>query len=136
MRGVPLIVAGLALAGCTAQAKEPVSDQGGQAKLSKLLAGKTAGTPVSCLPPTLRSRDMMVIDSRTVAFQDGRGRIYVNHLRGQCDNLGYGSYTLVTRSSGSGMCSGDIAQVTDVRTGATAGSCALGEFVPYTAPGG
>jgi hypothetical protein len=135
MRGVPFLIAGLALAGCTAQAQEPPSGQGGQAKLEKLLAGKTAGAPISCLPPKLSSRDMVVIDSRTVAFRDGRGRTYVNHLRGQCDNLGYGSYTLVTKSRGSGSCSGDVAEITDVRTGASVGSCALGEFVPYTAPG-
>jgi hypothetical protein len=135
MRGVPLLIAGLALAGYAAHAQQAPSGEGGNAKLEKLLAGKTAGAPISCLPPTRSSRDMVVIDSGTVAFQSGRSRTYVNHLRGECDNLGYGSYTLVTKSRGSGMCSGDIAEVTDVRTGASVGSCALGEFVPYAAPG-
>ena len=43
---------------------------------------------------------------------------------------------LVTRTSGTGLCSGDIARVVDVSNGITVGSCALGEFVPYTGPRG
>jgi hypothetical protein len=135
MRGVPLLIAGLALAGYAAHAQQSPSAQRDKAQLEKFLAGRTAGPPISCLPPRLSSRDMVVIDSQTVAFRDGRSRAYVNHLRGECDNLGVGAYTLVTTSRGSGMCSGDIANVTDVRTGASVGSCALGEFVPYTASG-
>jgi hypothetical protein len=103
-----------------------------QAKLQQLTAGKVAGTPMTCLPPSVRSRNLEVIDDNTFAYVDGSSRVYVNHVRGECSNLGSGFYTLVVRSGGSGVCSGDIADVADVRTGMTAGSCALGDFVPYT----
>ena len=103
-----------------------------QAKLQQLTAGKVAGAPMTCLPPSVRSRNLEVIDDNTFAYVDSPRRVYVNHVRGECSNLGSGFYTLVVRSSGSGTCSGDIADVADVRTGMTAGSCALGEFVPYT----
>jgi hypothetical protein len=41
----------------------------------------------------------------------------------------------VTRSSGSGLCRGDIARVADVSTGMIVGSCAVGDFIPYTTAG-
>jgi hypothetical protein len=103
-----------------------------QAKLQELTAGKVAGPAMACLPPSVRSRNMVTIDDSTIAYVDSSSRVYVNHLRGECSNLRNGFYTLVVRSSGSGTCSGDIADVADIRTGITAGSCALGEFVPYT----
>ena len=75
---------------------------------------------------------MVTIDDSTIAYVDSPSRVYVNHLRGECSNLRSGFYTLVVRSNGTGTCRGDIADVTDVRTGMTAGTCSLGEFVPYT----
>jgi len=103
-----------------------------QAKFQDLTVGKVAGSAIACLPPSLRSRNMVTIDDSTIAYVDSPSRVYVNHLHGECSNLRSGFYTLVVRSSGSGTCRGDIADVADVRTGMTAGSCSLGEFVPYT----
>jgi hypothetical protein len=103
-----------------------------QAKFQELTSGKVAGSAMACLPPSVRSRNMVAIDDSTIAYVDSPRRVYVNRLRGACSNLRNGFYTLVVRSGGSGTCSGDIADVADVRTGITAGSCALGEFVPYT----
>jgi hypothetical protein len=59
----------------------------------------------------------------------------VNHLIGECSLLKSGFYTLVTRSNGMGLCRGDIADVADVRTGMTVGSCAIGDWVPYARRG-
>jgi hypothetical protein len=121
MRAIPLLLAAATLAGCMTQPPAPTRTAEGQAELQRLVAGKVAGAPITCLPPTLRSRNMVTIDASTIAFVDGPSRTYVNHLRGACDNLASGFNTLVTRSGGSGM-----------RTGMTYGSCALGEFIPYT----
>ncbi len=75
---------------------------------------------------------MVIIDDNTVVFRDSPSRVYRNDFRGYgCQNLGSGHYTLVTRSSGPGLCSGDIAQVVDLGSGINVGSCVLGEFVPY-----
>jgi len=76
-------------------------------------------------------RAEVTIDNSTVAFKNG-STVYVNHLIGECSGLKSGWYTLVTRSSGPGMCRGDIADVADVRTGMVVGSCAIGDFTPYT----
>lgn len=134
MRATPLLLIAAVMTGCATQPPAPTRTAEGQAELQRLTAGKVAGAPMTCLPPQIRSRNMVAIDDSTIAFEDG-SRTYVNHLRGACSNLRSGFYTLVTRSSGSGVCSGDIADVADVRTGITVGSCALGDFVPYTRAG-
>ena len=130
MRAIPLLLAAAALTGCMTQPAPATRSAEAQAELQKLLAGKVAGQPMSCLP-SYRRAEMVRIDDKTVAFRDG-SRVYVNHLIGECNGLKSGFYTLVTRSHGSGMCRGDIADVADVSTGMVVGSCAIGDFTPYT----
>lgn len=126
-----LLGSAAAIAGCTTSPPQPRSAAAEQ-QLQKLLAGKTAGAPQSCLP-TFGSSNMVVIDDNTVVFRDGARRVWRSEMRGGCSRLGSGFYTLVTRSfGGRGPCSGDIAQVADLTTGTTVGSCAWGDFVPYT----
>jgi hypothetical protein len=120
---------GLALAGCATQPPAPTRTAEAQAELNKLLAGKTAGRPLTCLQH-YRADDMVRIDESTVAFKQGR-QVYVNHLIGACSNLDNSFYALVTKSSGTGLCRGDIAYVQDVSTGTIVGSCGIGDFVPY-----
>ena len=130
MRAIPLLLTAAALAGCTTQPPAPSRTAESQAKFVQLTAGKVAGRPITCLP-SYTTNDMVTSDDSTVVFKRG-GRVYVNHLLGECGGLKSGFYTLVTRSGGSGMCRGDISHVTDIRTGAIVGSCAIGDFVPYT----
>ena len=127
MRAAPILLIA-ALAGCAEQPPATRSAQA-EAKYQQLLAGRAAGSPVSCLPH-YQSDDMVTIDNSTVAFKSG-STVYVNHLIGECQGLNSGFYTLVTRSTGSGLCHGDIADVRDVRTGMIIGACAMGDFVPY-----
>jgi hypothetical protein len=134
MRGMSLLLAaGATLAGCST-APEVRTPQA-ELELSKALEGKVAQRPVSCLQ-TYRTGDMTVIDDGTILFRQGR-TVYRNDLNGgSCNQLGRGHYTLVTRQYGSGLCRGDIAQVVDLTSGATVGSCSMGDFVPYTSPRG
>jgi hypothetical protein len=124
-----VIASSFALAGCATQPPAPTRTAEAQAELNKLVAGKTAGAPLTCLQH-YRANDMVRIDESTVAFKQGR-QVYVNHLIGACSNLDSSFYVLVTRSSGTGLCRGDIAHVQDVSTGAIVGSCAIGDFIPY-----
>ena len=133
MRAIPLLLAAAALTGCVTQPPPATRSAEAQAEFQKLTAGKVAGPAITCLP-SYRSDDMVTIDDGTVAFKNGR-TVYVNHLLGECSGLKSGFYTLVTRSSGSGLCRGDIARVADVSTGMIVGSCAVGEFIPYTTAG-
>lgn len=130
MRLLIFATAAVGLAACaTAMSSPEQRSPRAQAQYDKLLAGKTAGKPAKCLP-LQRSNDMVVIDDDTILYRDGR-TTYVNKPLGSCNQLGRGSYALVTRSSGSQLCRGDIGTVTDMTSGMTVGSCALGDFVPY-----
>lgn len=130
MRGLSIVIAAGALAGCMSQPQPMARSAQAQAEFQNLTAGKVAGQPISCLP-SYRSGNMVTIDNSTIAFKNGR-TVYVNNLIGECSNLGSGFYTLVTRSNGNGLCRGDIARVADVSTGMVVGSCAVGDFTPYT----
>ncbi len=133
-RIVSLGLIAAALASCSyAPPQAGMVDQRAQDKMARLLAGKVAGPPQSCLPH-YRSREMTVIDDYTIAFRDGTNRVWITHPPGGCNGLGSGHYTLVTRQTTMGLCRGDIGQVTDLLSGATVGSCAMGDFVPYMTP--
>ena len=129
MRAISLLLAAAVLTGCMTQPPPATRSAEAEAEFLKLTAGKVAGQPITCLPSYQRS-DMVTIDDGTVAFRNGR-TVDVNKLLGACSGLDSGFYTLVTTSHGSGLCRGDIARVTDIRTGVMAGSCAIGDFVPY-----
>lgn len=132
MRRIHPILVALVLTGCATQPPATTRTAEAQLKLDKLLAGKNAGAPITCLPH-YRADDMVRIDESTVAFEQG-SRVYVNHLIGACSNLDNDFYALVTTSNGSGLCRGDIAYVRDVSTGTTVGACAIGDFIPYSRP--
>jgi hypothetical protein len=134
MRCMSLLLLTAALGACTT-GPQPGRSAEAEAHLQQLLAGKVAARPVSCLAH-YRSNDMVVIDDGTVVFKNGR-TVYRNDFQGgSCDQLGRGHYALVTRTSGGGLCRGDIAEVRDLSAGITVGSCVLGDFVPYATPRG
>ena len=122
------------LAGCMGQPMAPDRNVRAEARLAQALAGKVAGPPVSCLPH-YRSNDMEVIDGDTILFRDGR-TTYVQNTNGNCYPNGNSvGYTLVTKQfGGPNMCRGDIAHVIHSSTRMFAGSCSLGDFIPYRMP--
>jgi hypothetical protein len=130
MRFLSPLLIGAALTACTTAPESPTRAAEAEAKLHELLAGKVAGEPQDCLTHW-RTDDMVVIDDNTIAFESG-GTVYRNELQGSCNQLGSGFYTLVTKSRGSvGLCRGEIAEVVDLDSGFTVGTCTIGDFVPY-----
>ena len=129
MKYLSIPLAAAVLAGCAQVGPPEARSPYAQAKLDELLAGKVPGQPMTCLQPYM-SNETITIDENTILFRRG-DTIYRNELSGVCNCLGSGFYTLVTRTSGSGLCRGEIATVADVRSGVTVGSCVLGDFVPY-----
>jgi hypothetical protein len=123
------------LAGCSVQPDAmAVRGPRAQQELDRFLVGKVAGAPMACLP-SYRSNDMTVVDERTILFRDGANRVYRNDPPGGCPGAGRPGNALVIRSfGGTGLCRGEIVQVTDLTTGSFGGSCSLGDFVPYTTP--
>ena len=132
MRRIPLLITATVLACSTTAASPPPRSAQSEQQYQRLLAGKVAQAPVSCMP-TFGHRDMFVIDQNTIAFQAGSNKVYVAHMRGGCAGLnGPGPYALVTRQVGSsGYCQGDIADVVDTLNHFTVASCVFGEFTPY-----
>lgn len=129
-----LASAGLLASCATTGTPEPRSPRA-LAELSSYLDGRVPGRPQSCLP-NYRSQDMVVIDENTLLFRDGSNRVWRSDLRGSCNGLGRPGTALLTKQfGGTGLCSGEIAQVIDTSQGFAVGSCALGDFVPYTGPG-
>ena len=125
-----------AIVGCSTAPQQPAEmSPKAQQRLAKLLDGKVPGTPQSCLPE-YRQEDMIAVDGNTLVFRDSPGRVWVNTPQGDCSLLESGPYALVTRRAGGiGLCRGDIGQVMDTMSGATVGSCVMGDFIPYTRPG-
>jgi ABC-type Fe3+-hydroxamate transport system substrate-binding protein len=125
--------AAVLLAACSTATEPPVRSAQDQAKYLKLIDGRVAGAPLNCLP-SFEANDMRVIDDQTIVFGERTSRVYVANLRSPCDNVGQPGFALVTRTPGTGMCSGDIATVVQTTSGITAGSCVIGTFTPYTRP--
>ena len=96
-------------------------------KLANALAGRTAGRPVDCINE--RSK-MQIVDDGTILFRD-RGIVYVQQPRGGCHGLSNGMSLIRESFATTRICSGDINQIIDVRTGFGTGACTYSEFVPY-----
>ena len=130
MRTIGIMLTASALAACTTGPEPQSRSAEAEAKLQQTLAGRVAGEPMTCLPRWNRD-NMVVIDDNTILFNEG-STVYRTELQGDCNRLSSGFYTLVTRSPLPSLCRGEIARVVDLRTDTMVGSCAIGDFVPYT----
>lgn len=101
------------------------------AELSRALAGRVAGAPVSCIGLT-GTTSTQVVDGRALIYRIG-GRLYLNVPRDGADRLDDDSI-LVTRVTGSQLCRIDRVEFRDRLTGMYRGFAVLGDFVPYTKP--
>lgn len=126
MRLLPLAAA-LLTAACTTGAPPSAEPS---PKLTEALSGRQAGKPVSCI--NLRDiSSTRIIDNSTIIYETSQRRWYVNRPPGGCPSLGP-NRTLVTRTTTTSLCSGDIVRIVDAPSAMEFGSCGLGEFVPYT----
>jgi hypothetical protein len=135
MRAIAVLIAGAAIASCTTASLAPTDAGRTAQQYQRLLAGKVAQPPVSCLP-AYRADDMTVLDANTIAFRQSGSRVYLAHMKGGCSELARPGYALLTRQYGTNqLCRGDIAQVIDTANRMTVGSCVFGDFTPYVKPG-
>lgn len=126
----------LLAAGCTAYAggydSAAADPAAAQAKVDEAVAGRVAGTPVQCVP----NRDVESKTSLTSDLMLFRVRgdvVYLNQTRGPCNLKPWAAWKRQTISPN--LCSGEIIDVFDPRSGVPLGSCSLGEFTPYTRSG-
>ena len=120
-----LVVAAVALlAGPALQAKERLT---GEQQLAKLLEGRVAGEPVSCIPLS-RTSDTRVIDGTAIVYDRG-GTIYVNRPRDarslDSDDV------MVINIHGSQLCRMDLVRMHDQSQHFFTGFVGLEDFVPY-----
>ncbi|MEQ1498563.1 MAG: hypothetical protein ABL914_07860 [Novosphingobium sp.] len=121
---IALVTASALLAGPALDAKTRLTPE---QELAKLLDGRVAGTPRSCIPQH-ESRDVRVIDGTALVFGWGN-TIWVNVPRNAKDVDS--DDVLVTRNYGGQFCNLDIVQTLDRSSHMFNGLISLGEFVPY-----
>lgn len=108
---------------------EPAPQSKGEARLAKLLEGRTAGEPVRCIR-TMPNMPMQTIDK--TAYVYGRGNtIYVQRTANPADIDS--SDALVTRQFSAGqLCRLDQTNTVDRVLGFFTGAVFFEDFVPYT----
>jgi hypothetical protein len=121
MRWVPLIIVAAAVAGCTRPAP-PGAD------LARVLAGRTAGPPQSCIQ-TQPDLNLHAVDQTTIAYGLG-STIYVNHI-GACPGLRELSTIIVVSATGSQYCRGDRIRANEPGSIIPGPTCNLGDWIPY-----
>lgn len=125
------ISAAAAVAGTATVVAQQNSNPATMQKLASALAGRTAGQPVDCINE--RSK-MQIVDDGTILFRD-RGIIYVQRPYGGCHGLSNGMSLIRASFGTTRICSGDINNIVDVRTGFGTGACTYSEFIPYRKAG-
>lgn len=123
--GLALAAGAMVLAGGVADAKPKLT---GEQQLAKMLEGRVAGEPVDCIHmPTVSST--RVIDKTAIVYDAG-STLYVQRPRTGAESLDDDD-VLVTRLTGSQLCSVDTIQLHDRTGGFWRGFVGLDKFVPY-----
>ena len=112
----------------TASAADDTAPSKGEARLTKMLEGRVAGKPQSCIPAMLSDR-LKIIDKTAVVYDAGK-TIYV--ARPQDPQSLDTDDILVIKRFGSQLCKQDIIHTIDRVSGFMTGVVFLGDFVPYT----
>lgn len=100
----------------------------GEARLEKMLEGRVAGKPQSCIN-TFLNRNSTIIDRTAVVYGSGR-TIWVNRPANARDLDDWDA--LLVRQHGTQLCRQDIVTTFDTSSGMYTGNVFLTEFVPYT----
>lgn len=111
-------------AGPSVARERPTGDQ----QLAKLLQGRVAGQPRSCIN-TRVNQNQRVIDGTAVVYGSGK-TIWVNVPR-NAEDLDRDD-AMVIRTHGSQLCRQDIVTTIDTASHMYTGNVFLGNFVPYT----
>lgn len=129
------IIASLIGAGLALGATAAIGQAGGQVfprdlkLMDRWLAGKAPGEPVDCIQHRQIQATYYVGD-KTILYRVSKNLVYRNDPVGGCPGLHSGS-ALISQTSMSQLCRGDIQFVKDFGINVPGGSCALNQFVPY-----
>jgi len=128
MKILALTLAGAALALTGATTVLARSAEENEAKLARMLEGRTAGEPVSCIS-ALNSNRMEVIEHVGIVYDAG-STIYVARPSDP-RQLGRDDVVVIQRYGGQ-LCHSDVIRTVDRYQGFTTGAVFLDKFVPYS----
>ena len=133
LSGLIVAAAVLSLAGAAAYTAGKVDKktQKSEAKLAKMLEGRTAGEPVSCIP-LQRLYELEVIYGVALVYDTG-DIIYVSRPT-HPEELRRDDVVIIDRHT-SQLCNSDVIQTVNRDVGYITGVVFLGKFVPYKKPG-
>ena len=131
MKTLTTLLAGaaLALAGSTPALARNAEQN--EAKLARMLEGRTAGEPVSCIS-ALNSNRLEVIEHVGLVYDAG-STIYVARPTDP-RQLGRDDVVVINRFGGQ-LCASDVIRTVDRYQGFTTGAVFLDKFVPYSKAG-
>jgi len=101
------------------------------AELAKLLQGRVAGPPVTCIDLP-RAQGNRVIDHTAIVYDFGT-TIYVNYPKSGANALSSDDI-LLTKTFSTQLCKMDIVRMVDRTGGFPKSFISLGEFIPYKRP--
>ena len=125
---IALAIAAFGMLSSPVLADENAQMTRGEEKLAKLLDGRVAGEPQSCIR-TLGSRNLSQIDGTALTYRDG-DTVWVNYTRNP-DSIDDRDIMVIDRFSGSSLCRTDQVKLVDRVNGFLSGILLLDEFVPY-----
>jgi len=127
MKTLATILAGAALALAGTSAVSARSAEENEAKLARMLEGRTAGEPVNCIS-AMNSNRIEVIEHVGIIYDAG-DTIYVGRPTDP-RQLGRDDVVVINRFS-SQLCTSDVIRTVDRYQGFTTGAVFLDKFVPY-----
>ena len=127
MKTLVMILAGAAIALTGTTAALAKTQEQNEAKLARMLEGRTAGEPVSCIS-ALNSNRMEVIEHVGIVYDSG-STIYVARPTDP-RQLGRNDVVVINRFGGQ-LCTTDVIRTVDRYQGFTTGAVFLDHFVPY-----
>lgn len=128
MKTFGIILAGTALALAGASAGSARSPEQNEAKLARMLEGRVAGEPVTCIS-AMNSNRLEVIEHVGIVYDSG-DTIYVARPSDP-RQIGTNDVVVIERLGGQ-LCTNDVIRTVDRYSGFTTGAVFLDKFVPYT----
>ena len=99
---------------------------------AKLIAGRTAGAPQSCIDLS-QSNGPQVIDARRIAYHQSGRREWVSDLPEACPGLRR-DVTLIVEVYGSQLCENDRFRTISPGQSIPGAYCRFGKFTPFDKP--
>ena len=127
MKILATILAGTAILAAGATAASARTAEENEARLARMLEGRTAGEPVSCIS-ALNSNRIEVIEDVAIVYDAG-DTIYVGRPSNP-NQLGRDDVVVIERFGGQ-LCNTDVIRTIDRYQGYTTGAVFLDKFVPY-----